>query len=58
MATVVLGERSLRFHQEPSSVGQSYSSAEGTVIIDGTFVAIVLPNDLGFERCHIVAQQE
>lgn len=52
-ATVSIDGQIIRLLRRPSSIGFSYASAEGSMIIDGQFVALVLADDIGLDHCEI-----
>lgn len=57
-AIVTLGKRRIHMDRKPSSIGPSYSSAEGSLIIDRDYIAFVLEDDLAYRNCRLLAADE
>lgn len=58
LAVVILGDRTINMQRKPSSLGPSYGSADGSLIIDRDYVAFVLSDDLGFRNCRLIDSHE
>lgn len=56
-ASVLLRGQELRLTRRPSTLAPTYRSREATLIIDGSFVAFVLKNDLGFRDCQVTTPE-
>jgi hypothetical protein len=51
VARVQIGTRQLKLPRKPSSLSERYASAEGTLMLDGEFVAFVPRDDAGWKDC-------
>lgn len=52
-ARISLSDRNLELLRRPSSIGTSYGSDDGALMIDGDFVAFVLADDIGYRDCQL-----
>lgn len=55
-ATVMIDGRRLDLKSRSSAFGKRFNGAETVLIIDGTFIALVLRNDLDLKNCQISQQ--
>jgi hypothetical protein len=50
-ARIQIGTRQLKLPRKPSSLSERYANAEGTLMLDGEFVAFVPRDDAGWKDC-------
>jgi hypothetical protein len=50
-ARIQIGTRQLKLPRKPSTLSERYGSAEGTLMLDGAFVAFVPRDDAGWKDC-------
>lgn len=50
-ARIQIGTRKLKLPRKPSALSERYSSAKGTRMLDGAFVAFVPRDDAGWKDC-------
>jgi hypothetical protein len=50
-ARIQIGTRQLKLPRKPSALSERYGNAEGTLMLDGAFVAFVPRDDAGWKEC-------
>ncbi|WP_159981112.1 MULTISPECIES: hypothetical protein [unclassified Novosphingobium] len=50
-ARIQIGARQLKLPRKPSSLSERYAGSEGTLMLDGDFVAFVPRGDAGWQDC-------
>ncbi|MDE8652551.1 hypothetical protein [Novosphingobium album (ex Liu et al. 2023)] len=50
-ARIQIGARQLKLPRKPSALSERYANAEGTLMLDGEFVAFVPRDDAGWKDC-------
>jgi hypothetical protein len=50
-ARIQIGARQLKLPRKPSALSERYAGSEGTLMLDGDFVAFVPQDDAGWQDC-------